>query len=533
MKKSLHELHSSLVQEEKDMGLSGSTRKDVLAINVKGRRKFKRNAALTQILQNQQHINVQANPAPQVVDHQGSFASITSQLARNKARTYGGEVDPIELSEWFRDMEKNFSLYDVQDRDKVKLASHFLVKEADRWWTITGPSVTQDPTFDWNRFKTLVETRFYPKELKQQKLKEFIDFKQGGLSVQAFTNKFNDLAHFAPKFVKDEDERVYFYRSKLNPKLESMVRRDSTTFVAVYDDALWAENSLKAIDDDAKSRSHSISYRPNFHGKSPFVPSPSPKFSNKRDQKIRLKSPLGTRVSNKGVRSQEGVKLISALKLISMERKGHQVFLCVVNSTSSSLSKLEEVPVVCEFADVFPEELPGIPPERDVEFSIDLVPGTGPIAKVPYLFIDDILIFSKSEEEHADHLRIFLEILRRQKWYAKFSKCEFWLSKVSFLGHVISKEGVMVDPSTIEAVMEWKSPTNVGKANVVADALSRKSIHSLSVIRVLPDDLCAEFRKLNLQIVESGFDYLGVMVAEPAILREIRDHLVDDATFKS
>ncbi|XP_074301416.1 uncharacterized protein LOC141632803 [Silene latifolia] len=90
----------------------------------------------------------------------------------------------------------------------------------------------------------------------------------------------------------------------------------------------------------------------------------------------------------------------------------------------------------------------------------------------------------------------------------------------------------MVDPSKIEAMMEWKSPTNVGKANVVADALSRKSTYSLSVIRVLPDDLCAEFRKLSLKIVESGFDYLGAMVAEPVILREIRDNLVDDATFK-
>ncbi|XP_074290253.1 uncharacterized protein LOC141616983 [Silene latifolia] len=198
---------------------------------------------LTQILQNQQNVNVQANPIPQVGDRQGSFAWIASQITRNKARTYGGEVDPIELSEWFRDMEKNFSLYDVQDRDKVKRASHFLVKEADRWWTLTGPSVTQDLTFDWNCFKSLVEIRFYPKELKQQKLKEFIDFKQGGLSVQAFTDKFNHLAHYASSFVKDEDERVYSYRSKLNPKLESMVRRDSMTFVAVYDDALWAENS--------------------------------------------------------------------------------------------------------------------------------------------------------------------------------------------------------------------------------------------------------------------------------------------------
>ncbi|XP_074297105.1 uncharacterized protein LOC141627783 [Silene latifolia] len=180
--------------------------------------------ALTQILQNQQDANAHMNfnIAQKMGDRQGSFDWIVSQLERNKARTYGGEVDPIELSEWFRDMEKNFSLYDVQDRDNVKLASHVLVKEADRWWIITGPSATQDPTFDWNHFKTLVESRFYPKELKQQKLKEFIDFKQGGLSVQAFTDKFTDLAHYAPKFVKDKDERVYFYRSKLNLKFESI-----------------------------------------------------------------------------------------------------------------------------------------------------------------------------------------------------------------------------------------------------------------------------------------------------------------------
>ncbi|XP_074297554.1 uncharacterized protein LOC141628293 [Silene latifolia] len=296
-------------------------------------------------------------------------------------------------------MEKNFSLYDVQDRDKVKLASHFLVKEADRWWTLTGPSVTQDPTFDWDRFKSLVETRFYPKEIKQQKLKKFIDFNQGGLSVQDFTDKLIDLAHYASRFVKDEDERVYFYRSKLNPKLEIMARRDSTTFVAVFDDALWAENSLKAIDDDTKPRSFSNSYRPNFHGKRPFVPSSTPNIAKKRFltrvQEPRVQGSRGqessgqvSRPSNNNPNFEKArkccVKLISALKLMSMERKGYQVFLCLVASTSSSLSKLEEVPVICEFTDVFPEELPGISPERDVEFSVELVPGTGPIAKDPY-----------------------------------------------------------------------------------------------------------------------------------------------------
>ncbi|XP_074266003.1 uncharacterized protein LOC141588459 [Silene latifolia] len=72
-----------------------------------------------------------------------------------------------------------------------------------------------------------------------------------------------------------------------------------------------------------------------------------------------------------------------------------------------------------------------------------------------------------------------------------------------------------------------------GRANVVADTLSRKPNHFLNAFRVLPDDLCAEFRKLSFQLVESVFDYLGALVDEPVLHREILDNLVDDATFKS
>ena len=85
----------------------------------------------------------------------------------------------------------------------------------------------------------------------------------------------------------------------------------------------------------------------------------------------------------------------------------------------------------------------------------------------PYLdkfvavFIDDILIYSKSHGEHGEHLRIVLQTLRTHQLYAKLSKCEFWLNSVSFLGHVISKEGVQVDPKKVEAVSSWPRPTNV------------------------------------------------------------------------
>jgi hypothetical protein len=77
------------------------------------------------------------------------------------------------------------------------------------------------------------------------------------------------------------------------------------------------------------------------------------------------------------------------------------------------------------------------------------------------VYIDDILVYSKFEEEHAEYLRIVLGVLKEKKLFAKLSKCEFWLREVSFLGHVISKGGIVVDPSKVDAVLQWESPKSV------------------------------------------------------------------------
>ncbi|WVZ52630.1 hypothetical protein U9M48_003672 [Paspalum notatum var. saurae] len=269
----------------------------------------------------------------------------------------------------------------------------------------------------------------------------------------------------------------------------------------------------------------------------------------------------------------------------------------IVNT--AKLTEIKKIPVVCDFPDVFLEKLPGLPPDRDVEFSIELIPGTAPISKRPYrmapnelkelktqlqekldkgfirpssspcvkkdqggkrlyvdyrplnavtvknkyplphidilfdqlaggrvfskidlrfgyyqikikeeyipkiafstryglyeylvmsfgltnapaffmymmnsvfmnelnkfvvVFIDDILIYSKNEKEHEEHLRIVLTRLREHKFYAKFSKCDFWLKEVSFLGHILSEKRVAVDPSKVEDALNWKQPETV------------------------------------------------------------------------
>jgi ribonuclease HI len=81
--------------------------------------------------------------------------------------------------------------------------------------------------------------------------------------------------------------------------------------------------------------------------------------------------------------------------------------------------------------------------------------------KFVIVFIDNILIYSRSMEEHEEHLRIVLQWLRDHQQYAKFSKCEFWIKEVPFLGHVVSPEGITVDPDKVKEVLEWKTPTTV------------------------------------------------------------------------
>ncbi|GJS91964.1 putative reverse transcriptase domain-containing protein [Tanacetum coccineum] len=231
---------------------------------------------------------------------------------------------------------------------------------------------------------------------------------------------------------------------------------------------------------------------------------------------------------------------------------GNEILIVTVkeNKDESKEKRLEDVPTVRDFPEVFPEDLPGLPSVRQVEFQIDLVPGAAPVARAPYrlarsemeelstqlqelsdkgfirpssspwgapiliddlfdqlhgsnncmcvlgknrlevttlpvhvmpfgltnapaifmdlmnrvcrpyldkfviVFIDDILIYSKTKEEHDAHLRLILELLKKEKLYAKFSKYDFWLSKVQFLGHVIDSEGIHIDPAKIESIKE-------------------------------------------------------------------------------
>ncbi|KAJ9561776.1 hypothetical protein OSB04_006936 [Centaurea solstitialis] len=317
---------------------------------------------------------------------------------------------------------------------------------------------------------------------------------------------------------------------------------------------------------------------------------------------VALPLPDGGLLEVYGDRPKRDIKIVSFMKMRGHLRKECIAFMAHVIDTKAKEKRIQDIPVVREFPEVFPEELPGLPPQRQVEFHIDLVPGAGPIAKSPYrlapsemqelsnqlqelldkgfirpssspwgapvlfvkkkdgsfrmcidyrelnkitiknryplpriddlfdqlqgatyfskidlrsgyhqmrvreediaktafrtryghyeflvmpfgltnapavfmdlmnrvcrpyldkfviVFIDDILIYSRNKEDHEHHLRLILELLKAEQLYAKFSKCEFWIREVHFLGHVVNRDGIHVDPAKIEAIKKWEAP---------------------------------------------------------------------------
>nr|GEZ79195.1 hypothetical protein [Tanacetum cinerariifolium] len=174
-------------------------------------------------------------------------------------------------------------------------------------------------------------------------------------------------------------------------------------------------------------------------------------------------------------------------------------------SVKANDKKQGEIVVVRDFPEVYPDDLSGLTPVWEIKFRIELIPGVMPLRVheddipkntfrtryghfefivmpfgltnasavfmylmnrvcTPYLdkfvivFIEDILIYYKTQEEHVENLRLVLGLLKKEKLYAKFPKCQFWLREVQFLGHVINGDGIHVVPSKIESVKNWKAP---------------------------------------------------------------------------
>ncbi|XP_073033126.1 uncharacterized mitochondrial protein AtMg00860-like [Primulina eburnea] len=141
--------------------------------------------------------------------------------------------------------------------------------------------------------------------------------------------------------------------------------------------------------------------------------------------------------------------------------------------------------------------------------------------KFVVVFIDDILVYSPSEEDHKEHLHLTLQMLREKELYAKFKKCEFWLKSVTFLGYIISKEGVSVDPKKVEAITGWPRPNTVTEIRSFLGLAGyyRKFVEGFSSIATPLTKLTQKNSKFNWsEECEKSFQTLKEKLASTPVL---------------
>ncbi|KAA3473636.1 DNA/RNA polymerases superfamily protein [Gossypium australe] len=553
-------------------------------------------------------------PQPIPVAPQGIDVVRISIPTVDKIRKHGTEEfrtkvddDPVRTEFWLENSMRVFDELSCTPEESLECAVSLLRDSAYHWWKWLT-SVVMKKRVTWDFFLEEFRKKNISQQFTDQKRKEFLELNKGRMAVVEYECEFVRLSKYAQECVSTETILCKRFEDGLNEDIKLLVGiLELKEFVVLVDRASKAEELSKekrramseALDMDHKEEKQEI--RPRYvsvRGRPPRNPRGgisgrgTSRYSAVRPES---RAPVRTyaicareEASSLDVIKGRYVLVDKVCKNFPFSIKGHHfpanlmlllfdefdlilgldwltTHSVLVNCGSKFIElkfengdviRVESVPVVCENQDVFPEELPGLPPVREVKFGIDLVLGMAPISIAPYrmsplelkelkdqlqeltnkgfarpsyspwgapvLFvkkkdgsmrlcidyrqlnkvtvknkyplprIDDLFdqlkgatVFSKGDVRsgyyqlrvkeqdvlkiafrtsgHAKRLRIVLQTLRDKQLYAKFSKSEFWLREVGFLGHIVSGDGIRVDPSKISTIVDWKPPRNMSK----------------------------------------------------------------------
>ncbi|WVZ84411.1 hypothetical protein U9M48_031448 [Paspalum notatum var. saurae] len=305
----------------------------------------------------------------------------------------------------------------------------------------------------------------------KMKKKEFLSPKQGSMSVTEYRDKFLQLARYATAEVAEDREKQEYFLEGLNDELQyQLMNHTFPSFHQLVDRALFTERKRQEIEERKRkvAPKEQELIKENIDellGKGFIRPSSSPwafpvLFVDKKD---------GSRRMCVDYRALNDVTIKNKYPLPRIDDLFDQLQGACVFSKIDLRSGYHQMKIR-------PSDIPktafitrfGLYEYTVMSFGLTNAPAyfmnlmnkvfMEYLDKFVVVFIDDILIYSKTEEEHEEHLRLVLRKPRDHKLYAKLSKCEFWLDQVPFLGHIVSKGGIMVDPSKIGGVMDWKVP---------------------------------------------------------------------------
>nr|GEX18853.1 putative reverse transcriptase domain-containing protein [Tanacetum cinerariifolium] len=331
---------------------------------------------------------------------------------------FHGKEGAIELCRWFEKSEMVFSISDCAERNKVKFAS-----------------------------TTLQEVQRMEDELRSLKLRD--------MNIASYTQRFHELVLLCPEAVPTEKKKVEAYIKGHGKK--------------------GFRGKQKKIG-NSQGGNRNNNPRGNYQGNNRHQ-----QYNNQRQGNARA---LTNAPAEQAGPSCENCKRKSTPVCYECGEKGHTQNYCPKKKNPQGKEARGRAYVIKEAdKDQGPNVVMGLPSPRQVEFRIDLVPGVAPVIRAPYRLAPSKMkelakqLQELSEkgfirpssspwgapdkEEHEEHLKTILELLKREQLYAKFSKCDFWLESVQFLGHVIDSEGVHVDPAKIAAIKNWAKTTNL------------------------------------------------------------------------
>ncbi|WVZ89170.1 hypothetical protein U9M48_035607 [Paspalum notatum var. saurae] len=395
----------------------------------------------------------------------------------------------------------------------------------------------------------------------KMKKKEFLSLKQGNMSVTEYRDKFLQLARYAPIEVAEDGDKQEHFLEGLNDNLQLQLMNNTfNNFNHLVDRALLTEQKRREIDEKKRKLNPAFSNSNTLHLAA----------SDGQEVEISASSPSGY-LHQMEARPTDDIRIVcdyldvfpDELPVLLVEKKDTDVKrMCMDYRTLNKVTIKNKYPLpriddlfdqlqgACVFSKIDlrsgyhqlkirPSDISktafttkyGLYEYTVMSFGLTNAPAyfmqlmnsvfMDYLDKFVVVFIDDILIYSKTEAEHEEHLRLVLQRLREHKLYAKFSKCEFWIDEVRFLGHVVSKGGIAMVPSKVSIVTNWKVPKIPKEVRGFLGLASyyRKFIENFSRIAKPMTSLLekdAEFRWTNAQ--QAAFDELKKRLTTAPVL---------------
>ncbi|KAL5553903.1 hypothetical protein UlMin_041305 [Ulmus minor] len=333
-----------------------------------------------------------------------------ARFGKMKPTEFAGSTDPLEAEEWLSSIETILDFMRLTDQERVSCASFMLKKDARHWWATV--KVTRDVTeMTWADFVREFNQKYYNSAILRAQQDEFMNLKQGNMTVIEAVNKFEQLSRVCPHMLRTEEDRLKRMMDMFKPDIALAIESGGippTTVARCVERAVRIEYRMAQVKEErnkyfeAKRSQRKVGTEVQEGFQQGFE-------TRCRINRIRELIPRVFRTSLPSgdvLISTHWLRAIPVLvsdrelyvDLIMLDLHDYDVILgmdflsngcqgylaTVVDTTHEEKLKPEKIAVVREFPDVFPEDLPGIPPEREISFEIELLPGSAPVSKAPY-----------------------------------------------------------------------------------------------------------------------------------------------------